>query len=64
MGALPSPGSTRRAVTTVIFEDRGGKTLLNFHEFFPSKEAIEEALQDGAAALQKQLDELLASLVK
>ncbi|MBD9496380.1 hypothetical protein IB271_20825 [Ensifer sp. ENS01] len=48
----------------MIFEDRGGKKLLNFHEFFPSKEAIEEALQDGAAALQKQLDELLASLVK
>ncbi|MGZ2408477.1 uncharacterized protein YndB with AHSA1/START domain [Rhizobium ruizarguesonis] len=31
------------AVTTVTFEDQGGRTLLNFHEVYPSNEAIEES---------------------
>ena len=31
------------AVTTVTFEDQDGKTLLTFHEVYPSKEALEEA---------------------
>lgn len=46
------------AVTTVTFEDRGGKTLLTFHEACPSKEALEEALQGSAAGLPEQLDQL------
>jgi uncharacterized protein YndB with AHSA1/START domain len=46
------------AVTTVTFEDLGGKTLLTFHEAYPSKEALEEALQGSAAALPEQLDQL------
>lgn len=46
------------AITTVTFEDRGGKTLLTFHEVYPSKEALEEALQGSAAALPEQLDQL------
>lgn len=53
------------AVTTVTFEDQGGKTLLNFHEIYPSKEALEEALQGSAAGLPEQLeqlDDLLASM--
>ena len=53
------------AVTTVTFEDHGGKTLLTFHEVYPSKEALEEALQGSAAALPEQLeqlDELLSSI--
>lgn len=53
------------AVTTVTFEDQGGKTLVNFHEVYPSKEALEEALQGSAAALPEQLeqlDELLSSI--
>lgn len=53
------------AVTTVTFEDQGGKTLLIFHEVYPSKEALEEALQGSAAALPEQLeqlDELLSSI--
>ena len=52
------------AITTVTFEDRGGRTLLNFHEVYPSKEALEEALQGSTAALPEQLeqlDELLSS---
>jgi len=46
------------AVTTVTFEDMRGKTLLNFHEVYPSKEALEEALQGAAAGLPEQLDQL------
>ena len=53
------------AVTTVTFEDQGGKTLVNFHEVYPSSEALEEALQGSAVALPEQLeqlDELLSSM--
>lgn len=46
------------AVTTVTFQDQGGKTLLTFHEAYPSGEALEEALQGSAAALPEQLDQL------
>ncbi|WP_312363707.1 SRPBCC family protein [Ensifer sp.] len=46
------------AITTVSFEDQGGKTLLRFHESYPSKEALEEALQGSAAALPEQLEQL------
>lgn len=46
------------AITTVTFKDEGGKTLLTFHEVYPSKDALEEALQSGAAALPEQLDQL------
>lgn len=53
------------AITTVTFEDLGGKTLVNFHEVYPSSEALEEALQGSAVALPEQLeqlDELLSSM--
>jgi len=46
------------AVTTVTFEDRGGKTLLTFHELYPSTEALEEAMAGSAAGLPTQLDQL------
>lgn len=46
------------AVTTVTFVDQGGKTLLTFHEIYPSKEALEEALQGSAAGLPEQLEQL------
>ena len=46
------------AVTTVTFEERGGKTLLTFHEIYPSKEALEEAITGSAATLPEQLDQL------
>jgi uncharacterized protein YndB with AHSA1/START domain len=55
------------AVTTVTFEDRGGKTLLTFHEIYPSKEALDEAMTGSAAGLPiqlEQLDELLATIGK
>ena len=53
------------AITTVTFEDQGGRTLLKFHEVHPSREALEEALQGSAAGLPEQLeqlDELLSSM--
>lgn len=52
------------AITTVTFADIGGKTLLTFHEVYPTKAALEEALESSAAGLPEQLDqldELLAS---
>ena len=53
------------AVTTVTFEERGGKTLLTFHESYPSEAALDEALQGAAAGLPEQLaqlEELLSSM--
>ena len=46
------------AVTTVTFEDQGGKTVLTFHEIYPSSDALEDALQGSAAALPEQLEQL------
>ncbi len=46
------------AVTTVTFQNLNGKTLLHFHELYPSKEALEEALQGSAAGLPEQLEQL------
>ena len=46
------------AVTTVTFEDQGGKTLLTFHELYPSKEALDEAMTGSAEGLPTQLDQL------
>jgi len=50
------------AVTTVTFADQDGRTLLTFHEAYPSTEALEEALEGPAAALPEQLDQLDALL--
>jgi uncharacterized protein YndB with AHSA1/START domain len=46
------------AVTTVTFQDQDGKTLLTFHEIYPSKEALDEAMTGAAAGLPEQLDQL------
>jgi uncharacterized protein YndB with AHSA1/START domain len=53
------------AVTTVTFEEKGGKTLLVMSELYPSKEALDAAGTGAADALVEtfgQLDELLVSL--
>ena len=52
-------------VTTVTFEDKGGKTLLVMHELYPSKEALDAAGTGSADATVEtfaQLDELLVTL--
>ena len=57
-------GGDGASVTTVTFEEKGGKTLLTLSEVYPSKEAL-DASGGAADALPEQfeqLDELLASL--
>src|SRR5262249_50669487 len=53
------------AVTTVTFEEKGGKTLLVMHELYPSKEALDVAIagmEGGMPESFAQLDELLIAL--
>jgi uncharacterized protein YndB with AHSA1/START domain len=52
-------------VTTVTFEEKGGKTLLVMHELHSSKEALDAAGTGAADAMVEtfaQLDELLLTL--
>lgn len=57
-------GGDAGPVTTVTFEEKGGKTLLVMHELYPSKEAL-DAAGTGAADMMsetfEQLDELLVA---
>ena len=60
-------GGDNGQVTTVTFEERGGKTLLVMHDLYPSKEALDGAIASGSTAggmgeQFQQLDELLAAL--
>jgi uncharacterized protein YndB with AHSA1/START domain len=53
------------AVTTVTFEEKGGKTLLVMHELHPSKEALDgiiAGMEGGMSETFEQLDELLVNL--
>ena len=57
--------SEEGSVTTVTFEEKGGKTLLVMHELYPSKEALDAAGTGAAEAMFEtfdQLDELLVAL--
>jgi uncharacterized protein YndB with AHSA1/START domain len=53
-------------VTTVTFEERGGKTLVVMHDLYPSKEALDESIASGSTSgtgeTFDQLDELLVTL--
>ena len=53
------------AITTVTFEEQGGKTLLVMHDLYPSKEALDAAIDSGStsgmAETLAQLEELLAA---
>jgi len=59
-------GDDGGAVTTVTFEDKGGKTLLVVHDLYPSKDALDAAIASGATdgmpETLEQLDELLVTL--
>ena len=61
-------GGESGAVTTVTFEERGGKTLLVLHELYASKEALDAGLAsgsyDGMNETLDQLDEVLATLAR
>ena len=52
------------AVSTVTFAERGGKTLLVYHELYPSKEALDAnaGMENGMTETFAQLDELLITL--
>ena len=52
-------------VTTVTFEEKGGKTLVVMRDLYPSKEALDAAGTGAADAMGEtfdQLDELLVTL--
>jgi uncharacterized protein YndB with AHSA1/START domain len=54
-------------VTTVTFEEKGGKTLLVMRELYPSKEALDAAGTGAADAMVEtfaQLDELVVTLTE
>jgi len=58
--------SPEGAVTTVTFEEQHGRTLLVMREAYPSKEALERAIEGMDEVLPEafeQLDEFLASRV-
>jgi uncharacterized protein YndB with AHSA1/START domain len=58
-------GGEGGAVTTVTFEDKGGKTLVVLRESYPSKAALDAAGTGAAEAMVEtfdQLDELLVAL--
>src|SRR6202035_5393997 len=46
-------GGDGGAVTTVTFEEKGGKTLLVMHELYPSKEALDAAGTGAADGMGK-----------
>ena len=57
--------SSEGAVTTVTFEEKGGRTLLVLHELYPSKDALDDAIagmEGGMPEQFEQLDELLLTL--
>lgn len=59
-------GDEDGTVTTVTFEETGGKTLLVVHDLYPSKEALDGAIASGSTSgmpeALEQLDELLVNL--
>ena len=58
-------GGEGGSVTTVTFEETGGKTLVVLRESYPSKEALDAAGTGAADAMAEtfdQLDELLVAL--
>jgi uncharacterized protein YndB with AHSA1/START domain len=58
-------GGQDGSVTTVTFQDMGGRTLLVLSELYPSKEALDAAGTGAADAMHEtfaQLDQLLTTL--
>jgi uncharacterized protein YndB with AHSA1/START domain len=59
-------GGDNGQITTVTFEEKGGKTLIVLTDLYPSKEALDAAIESGSTAggMQEtfdQLEEFLAS---
>jgi uncharacterized protein YndB with AHSA1/START domain len=59
-------GGDGGAVTTVTFDEKGGKTLVVMQDLYPSKEALDDAIASGATGGMpetfEQLDELVVTL--
>ena len=59
-------GDEGGAITTVTFEESGGRTLLTVHDLYPSQEALDAAIASGSTegmpAQLEQLDALVATL--
>lgn len=59
-------GGEDGAITTVTFEEKGGKTLVVMHDLYPSKDALDAAIASGSTSgtgeMFAQLDELLVTL--
>ena len=61
-------GGEDGAITTVTFEERDGKTRLVVRDLYPSKEALDAAIESGSTSglgegeAFEQLDELLVTL--
>ena len=58
-------GGDQGSVTTVVFEERDGRTFVTYSERYPTAEALEEALAGSAEGLPeqfRQLDAMLATL--
>ena len=59
-------GGDGGAVTTVTFEEEGGKTLLVVYDLYPSKEALDRAIASGSTGgtseTFEQLEEFLVTV--
>src|SRR5206468_7842288 len=60
-------GGEGGSVTTVTFEEQGGKTLVVLTELYPSKEALDAAIASGSTSGDmnetfEQLEELVGTL--
>ena len=52
-------GVDAATITTVTFEDVSGTTLVNVHDLYPSKEALDDAIATGSSgAMPEQLEQL------
>lgn len=51
------------AVTTVTFEEQDGKTLLVMRELYPSKEALDAAIEGMDEAMPETFEQLDAFLL-
>src|SRR5215203_7352865 len=56
-------GDDGGAVTTVTFEEKGGRTRLVLHELYPSKEALDGAIAAGSTGGMGETLEQLNALV-
>jgi uncharacterized protein YndB with AHSA1/START domain len=56
--------SAEGSVTTVTLEEKGGKTFVVVHDLYPSKEALDAAIESGSTgAFPEQFEELDGLLV-